>query len=147
MKCRPLALLLVVNSCVGLPAVWVGPTTERLEVDKTLLELLDRMHGEFENEFVVCLTGVSFDGVLQVTGIAPTKIYEATPTSVQHGGCDAARFVGAMHNHPNGGCAFSQKDIATAERFGHLVDLVSCGRGQFGYRLHAASGRVSATEP
>lgn len=143
-----LALLLVLAGCApSMRVLGVGPSVERLEVEAHLLALLDRVHEASANEVVACLLGRVDGGALYVTGLGATPIFEATPTSILHGGCDPARYVGAYHSHPGGLCRLSGTDVATAEKWQHTVDLVSCGQGRFGWRLRSTSGQITAAGP
>lgn len=137
------ALLLLVLAAGCAPStrgVGVGTSGVQVEIDGDLLSLLGRIHEEFANEVAICLAGEIHGGVIHIQRLGGTMNKDATPTRVTHGGCLPPEFVGTYHNHVAGGCAFSTLDVMTAERSGHLVDLVSCGPGRFAWRLKARTG-------
>lgn len=140
-----LLLLLTLGACA--PAVTRGlgvpPQLERVVVDPALLGLLDRVHAEFSDEVAICLVGKVKGRTVYVTRLGATVNHEVSPTSVVYDACLPPFFVGVVHTHPTGECTFSTVDVNTAERSGHLVDLVACGGGRFGWRLKARTGMLA----
>lgn len=105
---------------------------------KELLTFLERVRRYHPNEEAWCLYGWEQPRRVGVLFAAPADIIYATRDTVRYNACyplqpgpyGSLKYLGAMHTHPNGVCAFSRSDSASFTRSKDaIIDAVVCDSG------------------
>ena len=129
-----LTLLFTCATCVPAPQqpVPVG----YVHIEDGLVRLMGERHDTLKTEKAVALLGRRIGLVAWVEGFDATITRMSTPDSARFGVFENTRVIGVLHNHPNGVCAPSPKDVRTLYKNPRwLVVMATCGKGRAGYIL------------
>ncbi len=113
----------------------------RLAISGEVVQFLRAVQREFGREVALCLLGERRGELVLVDGFSPTWLRESTPRSVEWTVCTHPRYIGIFHNHPRldgrgDGCGFSSRDdLGFHDEPRAVVYVISCGDGEFVYRL------------
>ena len=129
--------LIALGAVLLLGCTTLEPGYRGLKLRPDVLLALADVQDEFERETAWCLLGRVKGGTVMVEGMAPPIVTDRTTTSATFD-CGAWDTLGFAHNHPNEPgmlCVPSGTDVASLDRLGYHVLLISCDGGVFVYRF------------